>query len=85
MRGSSYPSIQSLTDSTHRIRSHLKPSTGYGIQIGHDIIYTFMDDANRKRLADWATNDNCAPQVGGFVWSMGWPRVSGLRTPSNES
>lgn len=29
------------------------------------MIYTFMDDVNRERLADWATNDNCAMQVKG--------------------
>lgn len=56
--------------STHpRITIPLKISQGYGIQIGHDVIYTFMNDANRERLADWATNDNCAMQVGAAAWS----------------
>lgn len=50
---------------TGRLNTNPSNPTGYGIQIGHDAIYTFMDDPNRERLAEWATNDNCAPQVGG--------------------
>lgn len=37
--------------------------TGYGVQVGHDIVGACLSHETRDALLPWASSQHCAPQV----------------------